>query len=147
MRNDMKTDEKSLKDVSELMRDIDFCMLTTVGENGMLHSRPMSNNRNVQYEGDNYFFSYENKDVCSEIKKSTAVSVSFSVPDEMTFVSIGGRAELVHDKSLMKKYWVDELEEYFPKGLDEPGIVLIKVSAQIITIWENNEEHVIHPVK
>ena len=141
----MKTDEKSLMDVSELMKDIDFCMLTTVGENGMLHSRPMSNNRNVKYEGDNYFFSYADKDVCSEIQKNPGVSVSFSVPDEMTFVSIGGKAELVHDKEMMRKYWVDELEHYFPGGLDEPGIVLIKVNAQIITVWKDNEEHVIHP--
>ena len=143
--DDMKTKEKNMSRVKELMKDIDFCILTSRGERGLLHSRPMSNNRNVEYEGDNYFFTYSDKDVCREIEKDPAVSVSFSLTDEMIFISVGGKAELVHDKEVMKKYWEDELERYFPKGLDEEGIVLIKVKAELITLWEGEEESTIIP--
>lgn len=136
-----------MTDVSELMKDIDFCMLTTINDNGVLHSRPMSNNRNVKYEGDNYFFTYEDRDVCREIEKNTAASVSFSLPDDMIFVSIGGKAELVRDRAVMKKYWQDELERYFPKGVDQEGIILIKVTAQVVHLWEGEEENVIRPGK
>lgn len=136
----MKTKEKSMSRVKELMKDIDFCILTSKGEKGLLHSRPMSNNRNVEYEGENYFFSYRDKDVCREIEKESAVSISFSVPDEMIFISVGGKAELLHDKDLMKKYWSDELERYFPEGIDQEGIVLIRVKAELITLWEGEEE-------
>lgn len=141
----MKTQEKNMSHVKELMKDIDFCILTSRGEKGLLHSRPMSNNRNVEFEGDNYFFTYRDKDVCREIQKDPAVSISFSIPDEMIFMSVGGKAELLNDKELMKKYWNDELERYFPKGLDEEGIVLIKVKAELITLWEGEEETVFLP--
>jgi len=51
---------KTLAELSEKMRDIDFCMLTTHGANGAIASRPMSNNREVDYDGDSWFFTYEN---------------------------------------------------------------------------------------
>jgi general stress protein 26 len=109
------------------------------------YSRPMSNNRNVEYNGENYFFSYSDNDVCREIQKDPAVSLSFSVPGEMIFISVGGKAELLHDRELMKKYWDDELEQYFPDGINQEGIVLIKVKAELITLWEGNEESFIIP--
>lgn len=143
----MKTKEKSMSRIKELMKDIDFCILTSKGEKGLLHSRPMSNNRNVEYEGENYFFTYSDYDVCSEIEKDPAVSVSFSIPDEMIFISVGGRAELVHDKELMKKYWAEELQQYFPKGVNQEGIALIRVKAELITLWEGEEEYSIVPAK
>ena len=33
-------------------------MLTTVDEQGYLRSRPMSNNREVEFDGDLWFFTY-----------------------------------------------------------------------------------------
>src|SRR4051812_46479202 len=47
---------RTLSDISEKMRDIDFCMLATHASNGTIASRPMSNNREVDYDGDSWFF-------------------------------------------------------------------------------------------
>ena len=38
---------KTLADISEAMRDIDFCTLTTPTAGGAIGARPMSNNRNT----------------------------------------------------------------------------------------------------
>jgi hypothetical protein len=45
-----------LHELSELMRDIDFVMLQTRIEGGNIAGRPMSNNRDVEYNGDSFFF-------------------------------------------------------------------------------------------
>ncbi|MFC7553714.1 hypothetical protein ACFQU7_17940 [Pseudoroseomonas wenyumeiae] len=42
----------SLSDLSEKMRDIDIAMLSTHAEDGSIASRPMSNNGQVEYQGD-----------------------------------------------------------------------------------------------
>ena len=42
----------SLSDISEKMRDIDFTMRSTRTEGGAIAARPMSNNREVEYDGD-----------------------------------------------------------------------------------------------
>jgi general stress protein 26 len=44
--------QMSLSDISEKMRDIDIAMLCTHTEGGAIAGRPMSNNREVDYDGD-----------------------------------------------------------------------------------------------
>ena len=45
----------TLRDISEKVRDIDFAMLLTRTESGEIAGRPMSNNRDVEYDGDSFF--------------------------------------------------------------------------------------------
>lgn len=42
----------SLADISKKMRDIDVAMLSTHTDGGAIAGRPMSNNREVDYDGD-----------------------------------------------------------------------------------------------
>ena len=49
----------TLEDVSEKLRSIDFAMLLTRTESGEISGRPMSNNRDVEYDGDAFFFTSE----------------------------------------------------------------------------------------
>ena len=51
-----QTRENDLEKLRELVKDIDFCMLTTVDEGGDLHSRPMSSNGDIDEDGDIWFF-------------------------------------------------------------------------------------------
>ncbi len=44
--------KKDLSDIAEKMRDIDIAMLSTHSDNGTIAARPMSNNRQVDYDGD-----------------------------------------------------------------------------------------------
>jgi general stress protein 26 len=40
---------KSLEELAEKMRDIDFAVLSTRTENGAIAAKPMSNNREVEF--------------------------------------------------------------------------------------------------
>ena len=44
--------EMTLSDLSKAMRSIDFAMLSTRTEGGEIAGRPMSNNGDVDYDGD-----------------------------------------------------------------------------------------------
>jgi len=46
--------EMKLEEIAELMRDIDFVMLQTRTGGGKIAGRPMSNNRDVEYDGASY---------------------------------------------------------------------------------------------
>ena len=48
--------QKTLKDLAKKMRDIDIAVLSTHSEGGQIAGRPMSNNRDVEYDGDSYYF-------------------------------------------------------------------------------------------
>ena len=51
-----------------------------------------------------------------------------------------GRAELIRDKAAFKAHWKSSLDRWFDKGIDTPGIVLIKVNATRITYWDGEDE-------
>ncbi len=59
--------DMTLKTIAEAMRDIDFCMFSTRTEGGAIAARPMSDNREVEYDGSSRFFSYDDSRTVSDI--------------------------------------------------------------------------------
>ena len=131
--------DKTLQDVAEIMRDIDLCMLTTTTSNGMLASRPMSNNGEVEYDGNSYFFTWENSRIVGDIELDSGVNLTFQ-GDEDIFISIGGTAEVTRSKEKMEEHWQEQLSAWFEDGLDTPGIAMISVKAKYIKYWQGEDE-------
>ncbi len=139
----------SLEELSEKMRKIDFCMLSTAEGDGHMSTRPMSNNGDVEYDGDSWFFSYEDTRKVTAIGRNPAVSLSLSAPPSLLgkpgiFVVISGRASIVKDKETFKDHWVKDLERWFENGVDTPGLVLIKVHASRIEYWDGEDNEVMN---
>ncbi len=140
--------DKTLHDLSKAMRDLDFCMLTT--GTGRLSSRPMSNNGDVEYDGDSWFYAYEDSAKIRDIEQDPAVGLSFSEGKSLLgkpglFVAIEGRAELIRDKAQFEAHWTKSLDRWFPQGTDTPGMILIKVHAERIRYWDGEEEGELRP--
>ena len=135
----------SLKDLAKKIADIDFAMLTTTTENGELASRPMSNNGDVEYDGDSFFFSDEEARTVSDIQRDPKVNLALQGDQGLLgkpgiVISIEGRAEIIRDKAMFEKHWVPDLERWWPEGVDTPGIVLIKVRASRVHYWDGESE-------
>lgn len=138
----------SLKDLSDKMQDIDFCMLSTRDPSGALTCRPMSNNGDVEYDGDSWFFSYENSRKITAIETDPRVVLSFTGSPSLLgkpgiFITIEGEASLIRDKAAFEAHWVKDLDIWFPDGIDTPGIVLMKVHASRIEYWDDGENHTV----
>lgn len=128
----------NLKDISKKMSKLDICMMTSQAPNGNLTSRPMSNNGDVEYDGNSYFFSYEEAEVIKEIKQNKHTNLSFQADDKF-YISIVGSATLTTDKAKLKEHWVSNLNHWFKDGIDTPGIVLIHVKAETIKYWHKED--------
>ena len=129
----------SLKTIAKKMKGLDMCtMITQDGRNG-LHARPMSNNGKVEYDGNSWFFSYDYSNKVKQIKADKKVSLVYQGKN-MLFIECYGRASIVKDKKIMEEKWIKELDMWFPKGIDTPGICLIKVSATRVHFWDKEEE-------
>jgi general stress protein 26 len=115
-------------------------MMTTNGARGRLHSRPMSNNRNVEFDGETWFFSYADSSQVRELKKDSNVSLSYAVPEEILFISLAGKGEIVKDDAKKKELWYDELGRWFPEGPEDKKVVLIKVDASLVHYWSKDGE-------
>lgn len=136
---------KTLPDIAEKMRDIDFTMLSTRAPGGAIGSRPMSNNREVDYDGDSYYFSYDDAQSVADIAADPQVGLSFQGKSGMLgmrpfFVAVEGKAELIRDKSRFAEHWTSGLDRWFPQGVDTPGLVMIKVHASRVHYWDGEDE-------
>lgn len=133
--NEEKKLRLNKKMLSDVMKEIDICMMTTVGAYGHLHSRPMSNNRNVEWDGDTWFFSYADSSQVKESEKEPNVNLAYAVPNDIVFVSVTGKGEIVRDDAKKKELWYDELERWFPDGPEDNKVVLIKVAGHKAYYW------------
>lgn len=135
----------TLGDLSKKMAKLDFAMLNTTSSDGGLTSRPMSNNGDVDYDGDSYFFAYEHSRKIAEIRADSEVSLTYTgalgmLGGSPIFVGVQGTASLIEDKGAFADHWTKDLDRYFPDGIDTPGIVMIKVHAKSIRYWDGNDE-------
>jgi general stress protein 26 len=136
--------QKTVSDLSQRMREIDVCMLNTHTEGGAIASRPMSNNKDVDYNGQSFYFSYGDARTISDLESNPQVTLSFQGPKRFA-IAIEGRAELIRDKAAFREHWTPELDKWFDQGIDTPGIVLIRVKAERIHYWDGTEQGELTP--
>jgi general stress protein 26 len=135
-----------LHEVAELIKDIDICMFVTRAD-GAMEGRPMSNNGNVEFDGDSWFFSARESRKVEAIADDPRVELAYIATERGTWVSIEGHAQVVEDDERKRELWQDELEAWFPGGAEDDGVVLVKVNAGRVHAWTQGEELVIEPGK
>lgn len=70
----------SLSELSKLLRKLDICMLGTHGARGTLAARPMSNNKDVEYDGTSHFFTWADSRMARDIRRDPGVLLTFTDP-------------------------------------------------------------------
>ena len=127
--------QESIEKLKGLIEGIDFAMLTTHA-NGKLRSRPMSTQQ-FEFDGDLWFFTSDNTHKVEEIEKDNEVNVAYSKPEDNTYISVSGTASIVDDREKIEELWNPILKAWFPKGLDDPSLCLLKVSVEEAEYWDS----------
>lgn len=129
-------DAEGTRKLWDMIEDIDIAMLTTTDEDGVLHSRPMGTIKH-DFDGDLWFFTRASSHKVLEIRQHEEVCLSYADPDDQDYVSVSGRATLVRDKAKAEELWSEPLRTWFPKGLDDPDIALLKVHVTHAEYWDS----------
>jgi general stress protein 26 len=127
--------EDGIAKIRELIEDIEFAMLTTVCRDGSLRSRPMATMK-VKFDGNLWFFTRADSPKVGEVDEDQHVNVAYAAPDDDVWVSLQGTATLSRDRAKMEELWNPHLEAYFPEGLDDPEIALLRVKVEKGEYWE-----------
>lgn len=139
---------KTLADISKAMKDIDFCMLVSRASDGSIGGRPMSNNRQVEYEGTSWFFTFDDTRMAEDIARDPSVGLTYQgkagllgvVGKPGLFVHVEGEAHVIRDKAKFAEHWDKSLDRWFEDGIDTPGLALIEVAAKRIHYWDGEDE-------
>jgi general stress protein 26 len=128
--------DSDIKKLAEIIKGIKFAMLTTMEEDGCLHSRPMAT-QELEFDGDLWFFTRADAPKVSEAEQHREVNVSFADPEHSKYVSACGTATLVRDRAKIEELWKAPYKTFFPEGLDDPAIALLKISIHRAEYWDS----------
>jgi general stress protein 26 len=122
--------------LGKLLEDIDIAMLTTIGRDGLLVSRPLSTQRS-SYDGRRvWFFTEADSPKVAEIRRNPKVNLAYASKEKNTYVSLAGIASVNRDRALIGEFWNDALKAFFPGGKDDPNLVLLEVEPRTVEYWD-----------
>lgn len=134
-------DQPDRKTVATAMKDMDLCMMTTLDQGGTMVSRPMSNNADVDWDGDNWFFTHGDTRKVRQLEADDRVTLDFQGGG--TWLTLRGRAVLHRDKALFEEHWAKDIDAWFEDGIDTPGLTLIQVSAEEAELYGRAGEGIV----
>lgn len=114
---------------------VEIAMLTSLGEDGSLHSRPMTV-QSVQDDGTVWFFTSAGASATYESEENCRVNVSYVDAKRSIFISISGTASVSDDREKMERLWDPRLSAWFPKGLEDPEMRLLCVAIDRAEYWD-----------
>ena len=129
--------------LADLVEDIRICMLTTVDTDGTPWSRPMAT-QEVRFGGDLWFFTRDDSEKVAHVQRNRKVGVAFARPDRQDYVTMAGTALVVKDRQKAEELWSKPLEAWFPKGLDDPHLRLLKVEVDRAEYWDSPSSPVVY---
>ncbi len=128
--------------LNTLVKDIKFAMMTTVNPDGSLASRPMACQQ-TDFDGDMWFFTQKTSGKILSLSKDQHVNLGYASPTDNRYVSVSGRAELVEDAEKAKELWNPFYRAWFPKGLKDPDLILIRVRVETAEYWDSPSSMVV----
>ncbi len=130
--------EQAIDKLNQLIKGIQVAMLTTVDEDGTLHSRPMATQRRESRSGVLWFFTRATSHKVSEVEHDRHVNVAYASPEDNRFVSVSGLGRLVRDREKAAELWSPVLKAWFPDGVDTPGLGLLRVEVTLAEYWDSS---------
>lgn len=127
----MQSDDEKFAD---LIKDIRVAMVTTVRPDGSLHTRPLST---LKYEGGDelYFFIAIDSPKVNEVDEDMHVSVAYADNADHNYVAVAGTGVVYKDRQKSEELWTPFAKAWFPEGLDDPNLALLRVHIDRAEYW------------
>jgi len=135
--------ENDIEKLAGLIKDVKIAMLTTVDHDGSLRSRPMATQK-AKFDGTLWFFTHASSPKIDEVEQTHEVNLSYASPDDNTYVSVSGTAQLVRDAAKSKELWNPILKAWFPRGLEDPDLALLHVNVDKAEYWDSPSSTMVH---
>ncbi len=138
----------AIKKLGDLIKDIQYAMLTTTEPDGSLRSRPMATHQDPKSEFDGvlWFFTKGDAPKVDEVEQDRHVNLSYASPEKSKYVSLSGTARLVRDRNKAEQLWDPKYKAWFPKGLDDPELALLRVEVAKAEYWDTPSSPIVHAI-
>jgi general stress protein 26 len=125
-----------LEKLGELIDGIEIAMLTTHAADGSMVSRPLQT-LELDRGGELVFFTSATSRKVDELVRHRDVNLAYSNPAKQIYVSVRGTARIDRDRATIDALWSPVQKIFFPKGKDDPDLVVLRVRVRDAAYWES----------
>jgi general stress protein 26 len=126
---------QALKKFKELIEEVKICMFITNTTGDDEHTRPMATIE-AEDDGTLWFFTDARSIKVEEVNKQRAVHLVYAHPGKSTYLDVWGSAEIVTDRQQVIDKWSPIVKAWFPDGIADPNLALLKVQPYEAYYWE-----------
>jgi general stress protein 26 len=123
----------ALEKFKGLVSEIRVAMFITNAE--LDHTRPMYTIE-VDEEGAMWFFTDIRSIKVEEVTQEKTVHLVYAHPGKESYLDVWGIASVLTDKQTIKDKWTPIVKAWFPKGIEDPNIALLKVKPRNAYYWD-----------
>jgi general stress protein 26 len=130
------------KKIAELVKDIRIAMMTTVGLDGTMGSRPMAVQK-APFDGTLWFLTRSDSEKVGEVEQDHHVTLTFAEPKSSKYIALKGRASVSQDRNKISELWNPMYKAWFPQGESDPEIAVLRVEVTEADYWEASDSKLI----
>jgi general stress protein 26 len=134
MEKNLKNTE-ALQKFKSLVEDINVCMFITNTTGDHEHTRPMATIE-TEDDGTVWFYTDVRSIKVEEVNNQHTVHLVYAHPGKSTYLDVWGSAEIVSDRQQIIDKWSPVVKAWFPDGIADPNLALLKVQPYEAYYWE-----------
>ena len=129
--------EAALEKARSLLRNFRSAMLTT-SVAGQIHSRPMGlQGKANEFDGSLWFFADDRATVVNEIAAGSTATLILQSDGDSAYLQLDGGAVVDPDRERMRELYTPLIKTWFPAGLDDPHLTLLRFDVTRGSFWES----------
>jgi general stress protein 26 len=135
--------DQNIEKFIKMMSSTRVCMLISDEQDEeYLSGRPMAIS-DVDEKGNIWFFTKERFHWVDELEDNKTISLAVINETDNTYLMVHGSVHLTDDQEKMKELWKPTMKAWYPKGLEEPDIILLKVEPEDVHYWDDESNNMI----
>ncbi|HYE89322.1 MAG TPA: pyridoxamine 5'-phosphate oxidase family protein [Vicinamibacterales bacterium] len=132
------TGDAALAKIRRLLKDLPIAFMVTVDGGGVL-ARPIGVvGGHGAFDGSLWFITDRRSRKVAAIQQGATTALLFQNDREGTYLHLSGRAEVVEDRDRLKALYTPVQRTWFPDGVDDPHITLLRFDATDASYWDGH---------
>ena len=135
--NDGRTEPTAAEraDLWRKAEKVRMAMLTTHDATGAMTARPVTTQQ-AEARGVVWFFVPIDGGMAAEVGRDPRVLLAYADLSDNFFVALTGTARVLHDRDKIRELWSPMAAAWFPKGIDDPNLALLRVDVERGEYWD-----------
>src|SRR5215216_662915 len=126
---------EALNKFKGLVEKIKTCMFITNTAGPHEHTRPMATIE-TEYNGTLWFYTDVRSIKVEEVNNQHTVHLVYAHPGKEAYLDVWGAAEVITDRQQVIDKWSPIVKAWFPDGVTDPKLALLKVQSYEAYYWE-----------